>query len=201
MREQIVTLDSTGNARDVGTRAFGFRVVPARGVGSTARPGSYPLRVTLDGGQSFEISADESKLLSAPFLWLNLSGGESGDSWKVQLFETPAESIVPPGARGSVAVPIQGTPTACNTLAPVGAVGFKVRPGTRAHTFYGSGVAQVARLWVRSATGNWYDTGDDLDFSSNLTHVRLVYATADRFQLVAAAGTLLIEIDAEVEVG
>lgn len=200
MREQIATLDATGTARDLGGRAFGFRVVPARGVGSAARPGSYPLRVTLNGGQSFDVTADESKLLADPFLWMNLSGGESGDSWKVQLFETPAESIVPPGQRGSVAVPLQ-VPTACNTVAPVGAVGFKVRPGTRAHTFYGSGVAQVARLWVRSASGNWYDTGDDLDFVANLTHVRLVYATADRFQLVSAAATLLVEIDAEVEVG
>lgn len=200
MREEIVALDSAGSRSDVGSRAFGFRVVPARDIDSTARPGSYPIRVTLDSGQKFTITSDESKLLAEPFKWLQLSGGESGDVWKVQFFETPAESIVPPGQRGTVAVSLQG-PTACNTAAPTNSAGFKVRPGTRAHTFYASGVAQLARLWVRSKAGNWYDTGDDLDFTSNLTQVRLVYASADRFQLRSAAATLLVEIDAEVEVG
>lgn len=202
MREVYVSLDSSGNARDVGGRAHGFRLVPSRQVGAlvTSRPGSYPIRVTTDTGQQFDVSSDESRLLAEPFNWLQLTGGESGDGWRVQLFEARHEAVFPAGQRSTVAVQVQAA-TACPTAAPSGTDGFKVRPGTRAHTFYAGGTATTARLWVRSAGGTWVDTGEDLDFAANAAQSRVVTNSADRVYLKAAASGMTIEIDSEVEVG
>lgn len=203
MREDFVSLDSTGSARDVGGRAHGFRVVPGRQVGAAVnvRPGSYPIRVTTDGGQRFDVTSDEARLLGEPFNWLQLTGGEAGDVWRVQLLEQRHEAVFPAGQRSAVPVQVQAA-TACPTIAPTLATeGFKVRPGTRAHTFYAAGVATTARLWVRSAGGTWVDTGEDLDFTANAAQSRIVTNSADRVYLRAAAGGMTIEIDSEVEVG
>lgn len=202
MREEIVTLDATGVARDVGSLGYGFRLVPARPQGSTNRPGSYPIKVQPDGGsKSFDLTSDDSKVFEDPFRSINITGGEAGDTWKVQIFESRRELVLPPGQRGSVAVPVQAAAAVPMAAPALSTDGIKVRPGTRSHTFYAAGVACLARLWVRSARGTWVDTGEDLDFTTNAAQVRLVYASADRVYLQASALGMTLEIDSEVEVG
>jgi hypothetical protein len=175
--------------------------VPARPLAATQRPGSYPIRVTLDGGRYFDVTSDDAKCIDQSFRWLSLTGGEQGDTWKVQLLETRDERVYPPGQRGSVPVTVQA-PTACPTAAPALATdGIKVRPGTRAHTFYASGTPTMAALYVRSNGGNWRDTGEVLDFGSTPVISRTVTNSGDRLALKADAVGMNIEIDAEVEVG
>lgn len=202
MREFFVTLDSNGKALDVGTRGIGFRLVPARPQSAAVgtRPGSYPIRVKPDGGSTeLHITADDTRRLES-FKFLVIEGGEAGDVWKVQIIERPGEHIDPPGQRGSVNVQVQPA-TPCTAGVPTLATqGFKVRPGTKAHTFYASGVPEVANLFVRSAGGTWYPTGEELDFTANNVITRVVYNSTDRVYL-QASGAMLIEIDSEVEVG
>lgn len=202
MREQLFNLDSTGAARDVGSSACGFRLTPARPAGGsvTQRPGSYPVKVTLDDGREFHVTSDESRFLEEPFRSMQVTGGEAGDGWRVQLFDTTREGAFP-GSRSSVPVQVQAA-AACPTAAPAASSdGFKVRPGTRAHTFYAGGTLTTARLWVRSAGGTWVDTGEDLDFATNPVQSRIVTNSADRVYLRAAAANMTMEIDSEVEVG
>lgn len=202
MRQFIVALDALGAAQDVGVPGVGFRVVPARAAGADVgtRPGSYPIRVKLNGGStSYEVTSDDARVLREPFRWLALEGGESGDGWKVEIFEDYRERVDPPGARGSVPVRVQA-PTAIGTAAPIAMEGIKVRPGTRTHTFYAGGTLAAARLWVRSAGGTWVDTLEDLDFVTSPVQTRVVYNSADRVYLKGSAG-MTLEIDSECEVG
>lgn len=205
MRVLFPKIATNGRADDVATRAVGFRLTPGRpdvtGVQRPweQRPGAYPVKVRLDSGPELIITNGDALFFEAAFNVLQVFG-EPGDVWALQVFEHRSEGVIP-AARSSVAVQVQ-PPTACPTVAPTLATeGWKVRPGTRSHTLYASGTLTTARLWVRSASGAWYDTGEDLDFTTNPVQARLVYATADRVYLRAAAGSMNIEIDSECEVG
>lgn len=199
MLSETVQCNANGRAAvNIGGR--GFRVKRARGVGQTARPGSFPVVFETSGRRYLVTSAESRYLSEAERFEGGTLFGEAGDSFVVETFVERDEGLIAVGGRGSVAVPVQAA-TAAPTAAPtLDTDGWKIRPGTLSTTFYASGVLGNATLWVRTARGVWVDTLEVLDFATAPVQTRQAIASADRVYLRAAAGTLNLEVDQECEV-
>lgn len=202
MRDSHLAIESGqtySNQHSIGP-AWGFRLVPGRlaGAAKTVRPGSYPIDVSIDNGSPITVSSDSARVLAAQCSQIRLLNGVAGDSWKVEIFESPREVIMP-GQPRTIATNVVAAGTALTAGPPAGSNGWEVRPNYKTWTFYAGGTPQVCRLWVCSASGNWVDTGDDLDFTINAVISRSVLATASRIFL--AGTTQTVEVDAEIEVG
>lgn len=202
--------DSSGLIVDAGRPGgLGFRLVPAVAYDSAAalRPGSFPVTVKFRGGAlpPLTIYNSDVKYLAEKHEGFTIEGAESGDAWVVEEYRHRNEGTIPSGAKGRRTVAVQGTATAVPTGNPSGTDGYKVRPGTLGHNFYFSGLTstRTADVWVRSRTGNWYDTAPDgtIDPSTGVVEYRGVAITADRIYLKASGAGLNVEIDADIEVG
>mgnify|MGYP001594390393 CR=1 FL=1 len=209
MHTKFVKCDSNGQVLHAGTAGIGFSLVPACSTpfSATERPGSYPVKVVLDGGKVLDVVNGDVHFLDAPFRAFDLANGDANEFWLVTTFETRGEGIIRAPGKQRVTYSVQ-TSAAVPFAVPVGAVGIKVRPGTLAHSFYFSGATPgPARIWIRTAGGEWFDTGEDLDPTDGagafdvIALTRNVTVAGDRLYLQSGGLGLSVAIDATCEVG
>lgn len=208
MISRPVVLDSTGKAERVGGTGLGFQLVPALIVGAVAtqRAGSFPINVrrrNSRGGYVDElipITNGDALFFEESFDQIDVLNGEASDCFLLRVFETRAEGVICAAGKQRASCTVQAA-TAVPTIVPVGAVGFRVRPGTIGHNFYFTGTLQLARIWCRSKGGTWVDSQVDIDATIEAVAFRLNWVGADRIYLQAAAGTMNVEVDATEEVG
>lgn len=188
----------------------GFEVVPAVAADAdgSVRAGSYPITVQVidphgaQVGRPLFIPNADAHHFAERFGGLRLAGCESGDSWLVRVFEHRGEGTQSKGTKTRRAATIAAAGTAVPTASPAASSdGFRIRPGTVGHTFIFGGTLTTAEVWQRSKAGNWKNTGDTIDATTETVAVRLNYAAADRIALKAAAGALTIEVEAIEEIG
>ena len=205
MQSQFQVADSTGVIAR-GGEGCGFALMPGRpAAGLTTRPGSFPVTVVTKAGKRIEVTgphayyfADERDAKRQGFK-IECGADGAGEGWNVVTFDDPHEGVRAGAGRPRLTTRVQSA-TAAPTIVPVGAVGFKVRPGTQSWTAYGAGVLQDGRVWVRDLDGVWTDTLEDLDFVSTPVITRLVDAVG-RVYIRSAAATLTLAIDVTEEVG
>lgn len=207
MQTVAVKLDASGNGTVPGA-GCGFRIARARAPGAamTDRPGAFPVRVTPEGAgavdePTLEVGSSSPMYLDRPFRALRLAG-VAGDCYRVTVLASHREAVVPSSRLESAAVSL-GSSVVPTSAPSTASDGWQVRPGQRAWTFYAVSGPQDCTLWVRTAAGNWRNTGYVLPFLSDTTRqveTLSVIATADRVALVAAAGGCTVEVDAECEV-
>lgn len=203
-----VVLNSAGTAERVGGRGVGFQLVPALvvGVAATQRAGSFPVTVKLRNarggfsGEPIPVTNSDSFFFDEAFDQLDVTGGEASDAFLVRVFESKAEGVIPAPSKARASCTVQAA-TAVPTIAPVGVVGFRVRPGTLGHNFFFTGTLQTARIWCRSKGGTWVDSQVDIDATVEAVAYRSNFVGADRIYLQAGAGTMNVEVDAVEEVG
>lgn len=203
MKSQFLIADSSGNIPRAG-EGCGFALLPGRAAGArTVRPGSFPVAVITKSGKRIEVTGPHAYYLAeeerrAGFK-IECGSDAAGESWNVVTFDDPTEGVRSGAARPRLTTRVQSA-TAAPTIVPVGAVGFKVRPGTQTWTVFAGGTLQVARIWVQDLDGTWIDTLEDVDFTVTPVVTRLVDATG-RVYLRSAAATLTLAIDVTEEVG
>lgn len=205
MQSRFLIADATGKITRAG-EGCGFALLPGRDAAAlTVRPGAFPVRVKTKAGKVIEITGphcyyflDEVDEKRQAFD-VECGADGAGESWNVISFQDVREGVRGGAGRARITTRVQSA-AAAPTIVPVGAVGWKVRPGTQTWTAYGAGVLGLARIWVRDLDGVWTDTLEDLDFASNPVATRLVDATG-RVYLRAAAATLTLAIDVMEEVG
>ena len=210
MRTRPIVLDANGRAEKCANSGVGFRLMPAAPTDakSTTRLGSFPVTVRLRGPGSGSYIGDPLTIVASDVRYcedgeefgnLDIVDGEAFDGWLVETFETRGGGVIPSGNKTRRTATVQ-TATALSNAAPVGAVGFRVRPGTLGHNFYFSGTLAAARIWARSKAGTWTDTLEDIDATTEPVAYRATFVSADRLYLQAPA-TMSLEVDVVEEVG
>lgn len=204
-------IDSAGNAAKCGGEGIGFRLIPSapRDAAGTVRLGSFPVAVRLRSktggfvGEPIEIANSDARFerdAGDEFGSFDIIGGEAGDSWLVETYERKCQGVIPAPGKTRRTCTVQAA-TAMPTIAPVGAVGFRIRPGTVGHNFGFTGTLQAARIWARMKSGTWIDTLEDIDATVEPVAYRAAWVSADRLYLRSAAATMNVEVDAVEEVG
>lgn len=211
MRNAIVTVKADGRA-EANAAGVGFRVRPAvtpkasADYARAARPGSYPVRVRIDGqGEALNVVNADSYYFAegGRFRFLQVVDGEAGDVWQFDVFESREEGQTPAGRPARAPFELAPLGTAVPTAVPaVAGDGFLLRPGQRKITVYFAGALTTATLWVRQLDGTWFDLNESIDptGANPRFDTRELGVPGDRFYLRAAAGgmTMKIEVDAEV---
>ena len=213
MRSLVATIKTDGRA-EAASPGVGFRVRPgalprtAPDYARTSRPGSYPIRVRLNGeGEPLLVQNADSYYFSdakreePAFKFLQLVDGESGDLWHIDIFETRQEGQTPAGRPSRAPFELLPAGTSAPAANPaLSTDGFPLRPGQRRITTYFAGAAGVATLWVRQLNGTWLNTLETIDSTVQAYDTREVAVPGDRaFWRAAAAGlTMTVEVEAEV---
>jgi len=214
VRSLTVTVKSDGRAEGA-SPGVGFRVRPAalpraaQDYSRSARPGSYPVRVRLDGaGESFLVLNADSYYFAEgrepAFKFLQLVDGDPGDLWQIDVFETRAEGQTPAGRPSRAPFELVPAGTSAPNVNPTLATdGFPLRPGQRRITTYWAGTLGVATLWVRRLDGTWFNTLETVDSSggAQLYDTREVAVPGDRAYWRATGAGLTYALEVEAEVG